>query len=115
MSRTSVRAEFPSEGGTLPSPQGKSWNERLVPAMFLAPAVFFLSVWIVYPTFATAWRSLFANQSDKFVGLDNYKELFTDDRLLTALKNNALWVLIIPAAVTAAPAPGPEMVNGYRS
>jgi alpha-glucoside transport system permease protein len=72
-----------------------------VPALFLAPAVFFLSIWIVYPTFATAWRSLFANQSDEFVGLDNYKEIFTDDRLRHALLNNGLWVLIIPAAVTA--------------
>jgi len=69
--------------------------------VFLAPAVFFLSVWIVYPTIATAWRSLYSNRGGNFVGLDNYKEIFTDDRLLTALKNNALWVLIIPAAVTA--------------
>jgi alpha-glucoside transport system permease protein len=98
VSSTSVRAEFPP-GATPPS--GKSWNERIVPAIFLAPAVFFLSIWIVYPTIATAWRSLFSNRGGEFVGLDNYKEIFTDDRLLTALKNNALWVLIIPAAVTA--------------
>ena len=98
MSSTSVRAEFPP-GGTPPS--GKSWNQRIVPAVFLAPAVFFLAVWIVYPTIATAWRSLFSNRGGEFVGLDNYEEIFTDDRLLTALKNNALWVLIIPAAVTA--------------
>ena len=101
MSSTSIRAEYPREGGTLPSPQGKSWNERIVPAIFLAPAVFFLAVWIVYPTIATAWRSLYSNRGGNFVGLDNYKEIFTDDRLQTALKNNALWVLIIPAAVTA--------------
>jgi alpha-glucoside transport system permease protein len=98
VSSTSVRAEFPP-GATPPS--GKSWNERVVAAVFLAPAVFFLSIWIVYPTIATAWRSLFSNRGGEFVGLDNYKEIFTDDRLLTALKNNALWVLIIPAAVTA--------------
>ena len=98
MSSTSVRAEFPP-GATPPS--GKTWSERIVPAVFLAPAVFFLSIWIVYPTIATAWRSLYSNRGGNFVGLDNYKEIFTDDRLLTALKNNALWVLIIPAAVTA--------------
>ena len=98
MSSTSVRAEFPA-GGT--PPPGRSWNQRIVPAVFLAPAVFFLAVWVVYPTIATAWRSLFSNRGGEFVGLDNYEEIFTDDRLLTALQNNALWVLIIPALVTA--------------
>jgi alpha-glucoside transport system permease protein len=99
VSSTSVRAEFPAVAGTPPPP--KPWSERIVPAVFLAPAIFFLSVWIVYPTIATAWRSLFSNRGGNYVGLDNYKEIFTDDRLLTALKNNALWVLIIPATVTA--------------
>jgi alpha-glucoside transport system permease protein len=99
VSSTAVRAEFPAGGGAPPPP--KPWTDRIVPAVFLAPAVFFLSVWIVYPTIATGWRSLFSNRGGEFVGLDNYKEIFTDDRLLTALKNNALWVLIIPAVVTA--------------
>jgi alpha-glucoside transport system permease protein len=98
---SSVRWEFPKDAATPPKPPDRSWSERIVPAVFLAPAVFFLSVWIVYPTIATAWRSLFSNRGGDFVGLDNYKEIFTDDRLLTALKNNALWVLIVPAAVTA--------------
>ena len=99
MSSTAVRAEYPAGAGAPPPP--KPWSERIVPAVFLAPAVFFLSVWIVYPTIATAWRSLYSNRGGNFVGLDNYKEIFTDERLLTALKNNALWVLIIPATVTA--------------
>ena len=36
-----------------------------------------------------------------FVGIDNYKTLFTTDVLLTAIKNNAIWVLVVPALVTA--------------
>jgi alpha-glucoside transport system permease protein len=50
---------------------------------------------------ATMWRSLFSDRGDSFVGVENYQRIFTDDRLLTALKNNALWVLIVPGAVTA--------------
>ncbi len=50
---------------------------------------------------ATMWRSLFNDRGTEFVWLDNYKQIFTDERLQTALKNNALWVLIVPAAVTA--------------
>jgi alpha-glucoside transport system permease protein len=60
-----------------------------------------LGVWVVYPMLATMWRSLFSDRGDEFVGIDNYKTIFTDDQLQTALKNNALWVLIVPAAVTA--------------
>jgi alpha-glucoside transport system permease protein len=32
---------------------------------------------------------------------DNYKTLFTTSALLTAIKNNAIWVLVVPAFVTA--------------
>jgi len=50
---------------------------------------------------STMYRSLFNDRGTKFVGLDNYQLIFTEERLQTALKNNALWVLIVPAAVTA--------------
>jgi alpha-glucoside transport system permease protein len=72
-----------------------------MPFAFLLPAAFFLGVWVVYPTFATMWRSLFSDRGDDFVGLDNYERMFTDDAVQTAIKNNVLWVLIIPAGVTA--------------
>jgi alpha-glucoside transport system permease protein len=97
----SPSVEYPP-GAAPPPPQGRQWSSILVPLAFLLPAAFFLIVWVVYPTVSTMKRSLFSNTDDSdFVGLDNYQELFQDDRLLTALKNNALWVLIVPAAVTA--------------
>ncbi len=70
---------------------------------FMAPAVFFLGLWMVYPTIYTIARSFFADRGrfDTFVGLENYERLFTDDVILTAIKNNALWVAFIPATVTA--------------
>ena len=100
MSSTGVQAEFPHVEGIPPAPR-KSWGERLMPIWFLLPAAFFLGVWVIWPTISTAWRSLWSNRGDEFVWLDNYEEIFTEDRLLTALKNNALWVLIIPVTVTA--------------
>src|SRR3954468_2094789 len=84
---------------------GPSGSDRLrrigLAAAFLAPAAFFLGLWIVYPTVRTVHRSFYDRSGDSFVGLDNYKRLFTEDILLTSLKNNALWVLVVPAAVTA--------------
>ncbi len=35
------------------------------------------------------------------MGLDNYRRIFTTDILLTAIRNNALWVAVVPALVTA--------------
>jgi alpha-glucoside transport system permease protein len=77
------------------------WRARLVPAAFLLPALIFLGVWIVYPTVRTVLRSFFDRDGSSFVGLHNYKTIFTTDTLVTALKNNALWVAIVPALVTA--------------
>jgi alpha-glucoside transport system permease protein len=73
----------------------------MLPLAFLAPAIFFLGVWVIYPTFATMVRSLFDDRGDNFVWFDNYERMFNDDRVQTAIKNNVLWVLVIPFGVTA--------------
>jgi alpha-glucoside transport system permease protein len=101
MSSTAIRPEFPP-GAEPPVPvRGTSWRNWIVPLGFLAPAIFFLGIWIVYPTLRTMYRSLFSDRGDEFVGLDNYQRMFDDPLIFTAIKNNFLWILIVPAAVTA--------------
>jgi alpha-glucoside transport system permease protein len=98
----SPRVEYPDTGGTVPQPPtGRQWGSLVVPLVFLAPAAIFLVVWMIYPAFATMWRSLFADSGGDFVGLDNYERMFRDADVQTAIKNNALWVLVVPAGVTA--------------
>ena len=58
-------------------------------------------MWIVYPTIYTIVRSFFDREGSNFIGLDNYQELFSQDTLTTAIKNNVLWLAIVPALVTA--------------
>src|SRR3954447_1982320 len=103
MSLTPSSAGAPLAGGAVdPGPSGSDRLRRIgLAAAFLAPAIFFLGLWIVYPTVRTIRRSFYDRSGDTFVGLDNYKQLFTSDILLTSLKNNALWVLVVPMAVTA--------------
>ena len=60
-----------------------------------------LGVWIVYPTVYTLFRSFFDRSGDNWIWFENYTTLFTSDILLTAIKNNALWVAVVPALVTA--------------
>ena len=72
-------------------------------AIFLGPALFLLGVWMVYPAVYTIVRSFFGEHGfiGTWVGIDNYKTLFTTSTLLTAIKNNAIWVAVVPALVTA--------------
>jgi len=88
--------EAPAGGGT-----PGAWRKYALAAGFLAPAAFFLLVWIVYPTVMTVIRSFYDRPGDSFVGLANYETLFTEERLLTAIRNSALWIFIVPALVTA--------------
>jgi alpha-glucoside transport system permease protein len=101
LSSTAIRPEFPPGEGTPVAPPTSRWRPLLLPLAFLAPAIFFLSVWIVYPTIATMVRSLFNDRGDSFVGLDNYERMFRDAGVQTAIKNNVLWLLVIPFGVTA--------------
>ena len=49
-----------------------------------------------------SYRSFFDQSGSGFAGLDNYVEIFTDDTILTAVKNNAIWVVVAPAVVDGA-------------
>ena len=60
-----------------------------------------LGALVVYPIGYSLVRS-FGNQAgDGFAGFDNYKALFTDDGIRTALKNNVIWVIFAPTVATA--------------
>jgi alpha-glucoside transport system permease protein len=69
--------------------------------MFLTPALILLVVWIAYPVAYTMWRSLYDRSGNNFIWLDNYQTLFSTDTTRTAIKNNAIWVAVVPALVTA--------------
>jgi alpha-glucoside transport system permease protein len=85
-----------------PADQGRV-GRYAVGALFLAPALFMLGVWMVYPAVYTIIRSFFGQTGfiGTWVGIDNYKSLFTTSTLTTAIKNNAIWVAVVPALVTA--------------
>jgi alpha-glucoside transport system permease protein len=72
-----------------------------VAAAFLVPAFVLLGVWLVYPAVYTIIRSFYGKSGGDFVGIDNYKALFTTSTITTAIKNNAIWVAVVPATITA--------------
>ena len=62
---------------------------------------------MVYPAVYTIIRSFFGQSGfNHFVGIDNYKKLFfpfnfSTNILLIAIKNNIIWVAVVPALVSA--------------
>ncbi len=92
------RVIFPGKGPEA----GRNINRAnaVRPWLFLLPAMLALGLYLVYPVFGSFWRSLFDRAGNDFVGLGNYGLLAQDPEFRTALFNNFLWVLVVPAAAT---------------
>jgi alpha-glucoside transport system permease protein len=83
------------------------WKTRLLPFVFVGPAMAILSWYLAIPTLRTLWISLFNRDgppeglnvlqqitSDSFVGLNNYVEVFKPGGLMMeALRNNVMWII----------------------
>ena len=63
------------------------------PWLWLLPAALFLLFFLVYPVVQTIVISFYDATSSKFVGLANYAFVFTDGAMLSALKNNLIWLV----------------------
>ncbi|MGH2511148.1 MAG: carbohydrate ABC transporter permease, partial [Candidatus Limnocylindrales bacterium] len=70
---------------------------RVRPWLWLLPAFAFLGVFLVYPTIGTLVRSLQNEAGNQFIGLDNYAWFFGNKDAVSALKNNAIWVVLLTA------------------
>ncbi|MEB3228461.1 MAG: sugar ABC transporter permease [Synechocystis sp.] len=63
--------------------------------MYVAPALLFLSAYLILPTLQTIYLSFFDGRSQNFIGLQNYAFAFTDASMVTAFKNNLLWLVLV--------------------
>jgi alpha-glucoside transport system permease protein len=72
---------------------------RIRPWFWIAPALAFLIVFLIYPTINTLALSFQDAASRNFVGLDNYVWFFGDSTTLEALRNSILWVIFMTAGV----------------
>ncbi|GAB4457410.1 MAG: sugar ABC transporter permease [Anaerolineales bacterium] len=83
-----------------------AWRSRLLPFVFVGPAMAILAWYLAIPTLRTFWISLFDRNgppaglnifqqlaSDSFVGLSNYKAVFTESLMREAFRNNLLWII----------------------
>ncbi|MEV6398322.1 sugar ABC transporter permease [Streptomyces sp. NPDC051907] len=100
---TSAAAAGGSAGPTPPADKRKSvtGTRKAMAAGFLLPALVLLGALVVYPIGYSLYRSFFDQSGSGFAGLDNYREIFTEDTILTAVQNNAVWVVVAPTVATA--------------
>jgi len=76
---------------------GERLRPRLRPWLWLAPALAFLAVFLVYPTIGTAIRSLQNKAGTAYIGLDNYIWFFSSSSSLIALRNSLIWLVVLTA------------------
>lgn len=69
------------------------WRSRIQPFLFVGPAVGLLGWLLLLPTIRTLIMSFQDASSSRFVGFANYAAIVTNRLLLTALRNNLLWVV----------------------
>ncbi|MEO3871807.1 ABC transporter permease subunit [Nonomuraea sp. B12E4] len=91
----------PSTGpAETPRKQRRLGPSPTVALVFLLPAALLLGVWVVYPIIYSIFRSLFDSAGSGFVGLGNYATIFSDQGMLTTIRNNLIWVVVAPIVVT---------------
>ncbi|HET7009397.1 MAG TPA: sugar ABC transporter permease [Anaerolineales bacterium] len=79
---------------------------RLLPFVFVGPAIAILAWYLTIPTLRTFWISLFSRDgpqpglglfqlvgSESFVGLRNYVAVFTEQLMLQSFRNNLMWIV----------------------
>ena len=75
---------------------GSATSAKLVPYVFVAPAILLLVLYLLYPMARTLVLSFYDASGTTFVGLSNYKELFTSESMLIVLRNTLMWIVLAP-------------------
>ncbi|HEX9118116.1 MAG TPA: sugar ABC transporter permease [Anaerolineae bacterium] len=72
---------------------GDRWRSRLLPFVFVGPAIAILFWYLALPTLRTLWLSFLDSTGQSFVGLVNYAAVFTNRAMFTAFRNNLMWIV----------------------
>ncbi len=91
---------FPASGPNA----GRNINvaNQIRPWLFLFPAIFALGLYLAYPVIETLRLSMLDRDAgNAFVGFANYQQMMSEPKFWEAMRNNLLWLIVVPAASTA--------------
>jgi len=69
---------------------GPTWRRRLIPWVFVGPALVLVTIYLIYPVVATLILSI--TESGGF--FRNYGFLFTDPSMFAVFRNNLIWLVV---------------------
>ncbi len=69
------------------------WRERGQVLVFVGPAVFFVFIGLFVPAMASLWVSFRDDRGNRWVGFDNYNEIFSGTGTRLVLFNSFTWVV----------------------
>jgi alpha-glucoside transport system permease protein len=78
----------------------ETFQANIRPWAFLAPALLLLGTYLLYPLFETFRLSFYDATGEIFVGLSNYTWVFVDQNFLITIRNNFLWLIVVPTLAT---------------
>jgi alpha-glucoside transport system permease protein len=76
-------------------------SSRVRAWVWLAPGFVLIAGVLVYPLGKTLYLSFLDASSTRYVGLRNYRAIFSDPTLVSVLKVNLLWIVLFPLAAVA--------------
>ena len=76
-------------------------SRALMPYAYLLPGFGLITLMLLYPTLQTIMFSFADEDSEAWVGFENYSTIFQSEEFRGTLFNNVLWLLIVPATVVA--------------
>lgn len=96
------RVLFPARGPHI----GRNINRAnyIRPWLFLLPALLLVGTYLVYPVFETLRLSFverIPGGNYAWVGFENYIQMFSESKFWEAMRNNMLWLIVVPAMSTA--------------
>lgn len=77
------------------------FRETVRPYVYVGPAVVLLSIFLIYPVLDTLLTSFKDASGQHWVGLENYRFVFSDPSMLRSIRNTAGWVIIVPVVAVS--------------
>ncbi|MPY62279.1 carbohydrate ABC transporter permease [Streptomyces spongiae] len=102
MTATLVKETSPQPAESAGEARARRSRRRgmIIALLFVCPALLLLGALVVYPVLFSIGRSFFDASGTRFVGGENYSEMFRDPATLKAIRNTTIWVVVAPALLT---------------
>lgn len=77
----------------------ENFKKKIEPYVFIGPVLFLIGLFIIVPTIQSIRLSFMEEEIDgstTFIGLQNFRDLFTEDYFPNMVVNNLMWIAIVP-------------------